>query len=136
MRGEDSIWNIHTGKSPHAWGRQGCTSLTKAPAGTSPRAWGRLFELRGTSPRSWGRLPLSQARAQEHPHMRGEDAMTCWATAQEHTHMRVEDTTTALCKEHPHMRGEDYLSGFVVVHVGTSPHTWGRQRLYISNKST
>ena len=34
------------GTSPHAWGRQGCTSLTKAPAGTSPRAWGRLFELR------------------------------------------------------------------------------------------
>ena len=29
--------------------------------------------------------------------MRGEDAMTCWATAQEHTHMRGEDTTTALC---------------------------------------
>ena len=40
-------------------------------------------------------------------------------------------------REHPHMRGEDEKGAWYIASWrGTSPHAWGRQRLYISNTST
>ena len=113
MRGEDSIWNIHTGTSPHAWGRQGCTSLTKAPAGTSPRAWGRLFELRfghRNIPTSVGKTPaFTSACTGTSPHAWG----------------RRYDLLGYRSGTYPHAWGR-HDHGSLHITRGTSPHAWGR----------
>ena len=149
----------HTSSSSKFW----------ASVGPSPRAWGAHLEqleilgVRRTIPTCVGSTPRAarnSGRPSDHPHVRGEHALTlsgvtevtgpsprAWGAHLEQLEIlgvrrtiptcvgstRAEASGTAAQPDHPHVRGEhDPLVEDILMRDGPSPRAWGARVVRVS----
>ena len=138
---------MRCGTSPHAWGKHKHSWANPRKSRNIPTCVGKTVVFR-----------KEFIETSEHPHMRGENkprkfinalrngtSPHAWGKLAEGlvppNHVRNIPTcvgkTDMLCVheicllEHPHMRGENLMVACPLpVLVGTSPHAWGKQRVY------
>ena len=141
-------YRLHSGSSPHAWGRCRPARGSAGQAAVHPHMRGadvRVFASRsrsistsGSSPHAWGRCFASFKSVcadAVHPHMRGADQQHPRpgpAYSPVHPHMRGADNAISICRHYcdgssPHAWGR-FLCGIGSIQPsdGSSPHAWGR----------